>query len=176
MPPDLAPLDLSGEIAAHRTAVSAFAGLLQSPGAAERNPEVSGWSVAEHADHIAKSTASIARLSRGLVAGKVGDDDLQPDDKRLTRFLSGRGFPRGGQSPDYIAADEGVSAEAARRALEDAHAALEALGLQAEAMTASERRFQHPFFGPLKAVEWVRFCGVHAEHHLAIAREIAEAG
>ena len=176
MPPALAPLDLSDEIAAHRVAIAAFTDLLARPDAAARKPDVSGWSIAEHADHIAKSTASIARLSRGLVAGKIGDEALQPDDNRLTRFLSGRSMPRGGTSPANITAEEGVTAEAASWALAAAHEALEALSVQAEAITAADRRFQHPFFGPLKAAEWVRFCGVHAEHHLGIAREIAEAG
>ena len=171
--PELAPLNLSDEIAAHRAAVAAFSDILNAPAAADRKVDVSGWSIAEHADHIAKSTASIARLSRGLVVGKIGDDALEPDDKRLTRFLSGRSMPRGGTAPANITAEEGVSAEAAGQALAEAHEALEALALQAEAVTASERRFQHPFFGPLKAAEWVRFCGVHAEHHLGIAREIA---
>jgi hypothetical protein len=173
MSPELAPLNLADEIAAHRAAVDAFADLLDDPAAAERKPEVSGWSIAEHADHVAKSTASIARLSRGLVVGKIGDAALEPDDERLTRFLSGRGMPRGGRAPENITAEEGVSAEAAGEALAEAHAALERLGLQAEAVTVAERRFQHPFFGPLKAAEWVRFCGVHAEHHLQIAREVA---
>ena len=176
MPPALARVDLSDEVAAHQAAVDAFTDLLARPDAAERKPDVSGWSIAEHADHVAKSTASIARLSRGLVAGKIGDEALQPDDKRLTRFLSGRSIPRGRTAPANITAEEGVSADAASRALADAHEALEALSAQAEALTAAERRFQHPFFGPLKAAEWVRFCGVHAEHHLGIAREIASAG
>lgn len=105
----------------------------------------------------------------------MGDAGLAPDDKRLTRFLSGRSIPRGRTAPSNITAEDGISAQAASQALEEAHAALEALGLQAESVTASEHRFQHPFFGPLKAVEWIRFCGVHAEHHLGIAREIAEA-
>ena len=59
--------------------------------------------------------------------------------------------------------------------LRGAREGVAALRARASELSAAAGWIPHQGLGPLNATHWLRFARLHAEHHLAIAAEVADA-
>lgn len=142
----------------------------RGPAALSRGvPAVSGWSVAQHLDHVTK-------VARWFLKGASSDwhaPEGTPPINPAGRFVLLTGWiPRGrGRSPEPV---KGLDADAAT--LRDQLAVCRELvgklrsgpGLRPGGPLA----MRHPLFGGLTAAQGVRFAAVHTRHHLKIVRDI----
>lgn len=132
-----------------------------------KSATVSGWSLAEHLDHIMKVCASVLRVVSS------------PDAKALPRgitlpgrivLLLGR-IPRGrAQAPAHV-----VGMPASSRELREAAAQLEkTLDALGAAPSADCRTpvVLHPLFAGLNRPQAMRLVAVHTAHHLRIIDDI----
>ena len=140
----------------------------------EIKPDISGWSIGFHLYHLAKAHGAIPGLIERLQTGRIGEEGLEGQSDMLE--LIHRGIvPRGRQAPemarppadlthDLLITDFGRMSRATRR--------IEPLLDDLESITYS---FPHLYYGPLNALEWLRFMHIHTAHHIGIIEEI-EAG
>lgn len=129
-------------------------------------PQISGWSVAEHVDHLVKVSSA--------VVGRVREENAPPEPRGISfigRVILACGWiPRGvGKSPARVhgARATPVELEASLQKLEKSVAAV--------APSMIDRRtpiVPHPRFGGLTPAQALRFAVVHNEHHLKIVEEI----
>lgn len=127
---------------------------------------ISGWSPAEHLDHLIKVASA--------VVGRIRDADAAPGKRGISfagRIILATGWiPRGkGRSPERMRGTRATPAaiEAALVELE------ESLGRVDAAMVASRRpTVPHPRFGGLTPSQGLRFVVIHNAHHLKIVDEI----
>jgi len=146
---------------------------LARPGrAARREPAISGWSVAEHLEHLLLAAemilAGLDRLDRGAPPAELGGGP-----RLLGRVVLFTGWiPRGrGTAPPRTVPGTVAVADLAPR-----YAGLRAgfgrLTARLAALERSRHTIRHPYFGPFRAVHWLEFCVIHNRHHLRIAAEI----
>jgi hypothetical protein len=135
-------------------------------------PAVSGWSVGEHADHVAATTRTALVGIRRLLKGH--GDPAGSVNAFGRRVLRQRAIPRGrGQAPVAVRPADTTDVQAVGEAL--AAAADRVRRLDLERLVQVQGRLPHPYFGGLNAVEWLQFIDVHTRHHLAIARDVLAA-
>ena len=128
--------------------------------------KISGWSPAEHLDHLIKVASAVVHRARDTSAAA---------EKRSISFigriiLATGWIPRGkGRSPERMRGARATAAE-----IEAAVAKLEeSLGRVDAAMMASEvPTIPHPRFGGLTPSQGLRFVIIHNIHHLKIVNEI----
>ena len=137
-----------------------------------REPSVSEWSVAQHADHVAK-------VARWFLKGAASDwraPEGTPGISLSGRFVLLTGWiPRGrGRAPEPV---RGVEADAATLVSELAvcRELIERVHAGAGLATGGPLALVHPLFGGLTAEQGVRFAAVHTRHHLKIVRDIESA-
>ncbi len=129
-----------------------------------REPDVSGWSVHEHVEHVAVANNYFLTFLHRLSKGE-GSPEGRP--RFLGRILLWTGFiPRGkGEAPDFVVP---TGRGNVRALLERARDRFAALGPQ----TKGGNRLPHPFIGAVTARQWARFAEVHTRHHLKIINDI----
>lgn len=150
-----------------RTQIERMRALVRSPKLAKRNERVSGWSPAEHLDHMAKVSLWALR--------SMAKPAKQPAPKgislagRLVLFLGW--LPRGiGKAPAGVTGQPASVAEI-EAALTNLESTLDALPL--DALRASrEAVVPHPRFGALTPPQALRLVVVHTNHHLRIIDDI----
>ena len=137
-------------------------------------PEVSGWSPAEHLHHALLVNTAIFERMRQWLAGDLEGQDGSPNVAgRLVLWL-GR-LPRGrGRSPDAFQPEGASDPEMLAAAVRQSTEAMDAVIPDLDALRQCTGGLPHPALGVLTAPQWLRFARIHAEHHLAIVRDIDE--
>lgn len=139
-------------------------------------PAVSGWSVGQHVEHLARSNGGVLRQLETLLAdpGKAAPLAGGPSFVGRVVLLVGR-IPRGrGDSPASVR-PQGVARDEVERVLAQARERVARLAGRAAEIDRLPARFPHPIFGPLTAPQWMRFLDVHNRHHLRIVDDVERA-
>lgn len=135
--------------------------------------EISGWSPAQHLSHLTLSNRLIFRNLERLAGG--GHPALSEGGPNLAGRLVlrlGR-FPRGrARAPKFALPPEDLARADLEGALAHNRAAFDRLAPLLPNLPHLPGRTPHPRFGPLSAVEWLRFTRIHSLHHFAIIHEI----
>ncbi len=171
--------DVVAEIAAFAQAADLTVQLLDTDPArlARRVPSVSGWSPLEHAAHLTlanelvlKNLASLAKGSGMLV--QKGATQVP----EALAVLEAGALPRGARAPRMVVPPADVDLPTTREWAADFVRQLAAFRAGFDPAAApADLRIPHQILGALDLCEWARFGGVHARHHLAIAREVLAA-
>ncbi|HEX8170294.1 MAG TPA: DinB family protein [Thermoanaerobaculia bacterium] len=147
-----------------RITLDAMRAAANADGLQRSRSEVSGWTPAQHLDHLTQVTAS---MLRAIAAAKRQPSRIS----LLGRVILLAGYiPRGkGQAP--------ASLHGRTIAREELLAGIDAVerqlaALDRKALTSGEAVVPHPRFGGLTALQALRFAVVHTEHHLKIIRDI----
>ncbi|MFK7843949.1 MAG: DinB family protein [Rhodothermales bacterium] len=140
----------------------------------EIKPAVSGWSIGYHLHHLAKAHGSIPKLIERLQSGALGDESLAPIPEGIQLIRDGI-IPRGRQAPEKVVPPAELTHEVLVRDFGRMENAAQRIEPLLDELHAIPRRFPHFRFGPLTALEWLRFMQNHHRHHLGIIKEI-EAG
>lgn len=132
-------------------------------------PEISGWSVGEHLDHLGKVGGGILHLLAKDKPVEFRGVSL------LGRVVLGAGWiPRGkAKAPEKMQGVAGTKEE-----IDSLLGRGEELLRQLAENPPRERRLplvKHPYFGGLNAPQAARFVAVHNHHHLKIIRAVAAA-
>jgi hypothetical protein len=145
--------------------------LAAAPSLQDRAERVSGWSAAEHLVHLALASRGIFGYVREL-AGGAGEPSGGPSVAGWIVLLSGW-IPRGrGQAPAGVEPPPGLAEGGVLAEIERASEALAALVPLHPSIAAARGRRTHAVLGRLSAGEWLRYAGIHARHHLAIAGDV----
>lgn len=134
-------------------------------------PDISGWSIGEQLYHITLANASIPKLIERMKAGTLGNEEDQPQPERIALIEQGV-IPGGGQAPKRVVPPSDLSIDLLSRDYDRMRKATQRLAPLLDELHAIPRRFPHMFFGPLSAVEWVRFMEIHTRHHMRIIEKI----
>lgn len=165
--------DAAAEHAALQAGYDALRACLAHPGAATVHPDRSGWSAMQHVDHVARSNQGICAVIEAFLAHPDAPGDGGGPTAVGCRVLASGHIPRGrGRAPAASMPATAPSPEAVAAALADSRAALNALAPHLPRLAALPGRRPHPAFGPLNAVEWLRFAHIHTRHHLAIIDDL----
>jgi hypothetical protein len=141
-------------------------------------PEVSGWSPAQHLEHLAITGLQVLQaIDRLRSAEGSGDGATGRRGPNLSGWLvvtlghipRGRAWERPEWSP------ERGDPERARAGLETLAGRLAALEPELPALAAARGTVPHPLLGGFTAARWVRFLGIHQAHHLAIVDDVRRA-
>lgn len=138
-----------------------------------RDPNISGWSVGEHAGHLA-----IVCGRMGLAVEKNLTDPARASDEASADFLepilTTGDFPRGvAQAPPGTEA-VGRTREELQAVLDETDDRWRKLSVRADDVDSCPSRTRHHRFGFLTARQWLRLATVHNAHHLTIVNEIRE--
>lgn len=140
---------------------------------AKRVDSISKWSVGEHVEHLALAHSGVIARFEGLLADP-GPGSGSPSLIGHIALKVGR-FPRGrAKAPETTTPRSLDHAEIAQR-LTGMRDRLLRLEPDLSRVAASTSTFDHPVFGPLRAVQWLRFLEVHQNHHGRIIRDIERA-
>jgi hypothetical protein len=139
-----------------------------------RSPSISGWSAAEHLEHIAIGN----QLTFDSIVQLL--DDPQPAELTATtaqaeRFLREGVIVRGASKHPEFTSPRGVSLEKVRTDLDAQLLGYGELRWRSGDFAASNAVDPHDELGPLTAVQWLRFTEIHTAHHLQIAKEVVAA-
>ncbi|HUR83140.1 MAG TPA: DinB family protein [Thermoanaerobaculia bacterium] len=129
------------------------------------NEKISGWSSAEHLDHLLKVAKS--------VFDRLPSDEVLPRGISFTGrcVLACRWIPRGvGKTPERLAGKQCTLEELEAR-FGRVSTALEALDTAA-VDAARNPNVPHPRFGGLTPSQALRFVTIHNAHHLKIVGDI----
>jgi hypothetical protein len=142
---------------------------------AERDARVSGWSRAEHVEHVLAANEQIL----GRVLRLLGGESLEafehagPSAAGWIVLLSAR-IPRGrGSAPQSVWPTESPEPAALRRRLDAARALVSAARGAWERAPRHALRYRHLVFGDYDAAQWIRYARIHALHHARIGRLLA---
>lgn len=136
------------------------------------NPAVSAWSSAQQLYHILRANGMMFKGIQLICHGhRMAENDGEPTPAGY-RVLT-HGFVRGaGQAPDAVQPPDTVS----REVLDESMARSARKYAETEAFLGqipeATGRLPHHALGMLSALEWLRLARLHAEHHLAIIRDI----
>ena len=139
----------------------------------ERVPAVSGWSIAQHLEHLARANG---RTFKGLRL--LAERERPAESGRINlagvAVLYLRHFPRGrAQSPDFAVPPDALSRAELERSLARNRQTLAALAPVLSTLAAVDTRMRHPVLGMLTPPQWLRFVNVHAAHHLRIIHDLS---
>jgi hypothetical protein len=137
----------------------------------EIKPAISGWSIGFHLHHLAKAHGSIPKLIERLQSGALGDESLTPLPEGIQLIHDGI-IPRGRKSPERAAPPADLTFEVLVRDFNRMEKATQRVEPLLDELHSIPRRFPHLRFGPLTALEWLRFMQNHHRHHLGIIKEI----
>lgn len=139
-----------------------------------RNKAVSGWSPAEHLEHVGLANRSILGALKGFVGAPEPVQAAEMSEMAKGFFAAGM-IPRGvAKHPDFVA-PQGVALDYLRRELQSVLDDYKAIESEIVALAGSKATVSHPILGPLTAQQWLRFVEIHTRHHLDILRDIAGA-
>ncbi|HEX5818268.1 MAG TPA: DinB family protein [Gemmatimonadales bacterium] len=138
------------------------------PDAWTRAPAAGKWSPAQVAEHVARTMDQAILIIEGRVTSPSLPRLLRPLARRFVLrpvLRSGR-FIRGGKAPKaFVPSADGVPQAGVAAALERALVAYEEC--VARQRQAGHDEFEHPVFGRIPLVDYVRFNELHARHHEA---------
>ncbi|QDU67826.1 DinB family protein [Engelhardtia mirabilis] len=140
-------------------------------------PEVSGWSAGHHLFHITLANELALRNVRMLVDGgsKWIVHEGGPSLLGLLSVHHGV-IPRGvGQAPRAVTPPARPDPTVVRDTYHSNVAELERLTGDLDSIIAARGGIPHADLGVLSATRWLRFAGLHGQHHLRIMREVLEA-
>ncbi len=140
----------------------------------EIKPHVSGWSIGFHLYHLAKAHGGIPKLLERLQAGRLGEEGLKGRPEMLTMIHDGIVF-RGRKAPEIAQPPSDLSHDLLTRDFGRMSTASLRIKPLLNDLASITHSFPHLYYGPLNALEWLRFMAMHTRHHLGIMREI-EAG
>ena len=134
-------------------------------------PDISKWTVAQQVHHACLVMGFVGMGVRGLLRGR-GEEGPELAGPGRDILASGE-VPRGvATAPKNFVPDDHPEAAAVIKLLERAEKTWEKIRDRETDLTAVTLRLPHPILGPLSAAEWVRFAGVHTDHHMKIVAEI----
>ncbi|MCB9908255.1 MAG: DinB family protein [Planctomycetes bacterium] len=138
---------------------------------------VSGWSPAQHLYHVVLATdlglGNVLALVRGKGILIRESGAIHPETEAI---LCSDSIPRGAaQAPRMVQPNERVEREQVEIELTNVDRSLQELESLADSIATSPGWIKHQVLGPLNASHWMRFCSLHAQHHLAIIEEIESA-
>lgn len=142
-----------------------------------RADAVSAWAVDQHLYHVALSSDLALRNVRALVRGEGSRivHEGGPNELAL-RVLADGTYPRGrSEAPRMVRPPDEVVPEYLTMEMDQNRAMLAELASEVARVADAAGRIPHVYLGELDAGEWLRFARLHAEHHLAIARDIEAA-
>lgn len=131
------------------------------------SPAAGGWSPAHHLYHLALTNKSIFRLIPALLERRMGKEPEEINEERLRQLAEGF-FPRGGSSPATLVPPSDFTKEELESALNESLNAVDAVR---QRNFGPSNTFDHVYFGPLDAAQWLRFAQLHMEHHLKLIGE-----
>jgi len=138
--------------------------------ASSTRPEVSGWSVGEHLEHLLIVDRGVLAAIDRLLAGSLDSAGSISAKGRLVLKLGW--MKRGiGKAPASVR-PQSVDLQTLRDMLAESRRHLDTLGSQAETIASCRATAPHPIFGHLCPVQWLRFMDVHNRHHLRIVDDI----
>ena len=136
------------------------------------NAEVSAWSPAQQLFHILRANGMMFKGIQLICQGHRAthnDGELTPAGHRVLT----QGFIRGaGKAPEAVQPPETVSRETLTDSMARSHKKYTETEAFLGQIPAATGRLQHHALGMLSALEWLRLARLHAEHHLAIIRDI----
>ncbi len=135
-------------------------------------PEISGWSVKDHLEHLSYANETIVSW---IERAREGDPEL---DQGGRPSVAGRivllfgAFPRGrGKAPERTR-PKGTSAVELLSRFSGIRERVGALAGSLGQLQASNATRNHFAFGDLDAVQWIHFSVVHNHHHQKIIRDV----
>ncbi len=138
--------------------------------AAASRPNISGWGVGEHVEHLLIADRGTLEAIDRMLTGSL-DSGGSPTAAGRLILAVGR-IKRGiGKSPAPVR-PRGTDLATVRDMLTNIRSSLDALGNQTEAITACRATAPHPVFGHLRPAQWLRFIDFHHRHHLRIIDDI----
>jgi hypothetical protein len=139
-----------------------------------RAEEVSGWSVAEHLEHLTLVDRGILDRIDGLLAGSppspVGGINAAGRLVLLFGFI-----PRGRGRATTPLRPQGLAVDELRGRLGEIGERVRRLGPRLGELEHTPGRFRHLIFGGLTGAQWHRFLAIHHHHHLKIIRDVRSA-
>ncbi len=139
-----------------------------------RLENVSGWSPAQHVDHVVRALAlildSVDQLrdgtNRDIVLGGV------PNVAGFAVLTTGW-IPRGrGEAPAAVLPEPSPVRHQLREAVYEVVQRARRLAPHATGLRATVGTLPHPILGPMRATHWLRFADIHTRHHMAIVADI----
>ncbi len=171
--------DAIQDLALIRTSLITYRQLFENLGANLHKtvPIVSGWCIAQHMYHVVLATdlglANVLSLVRekGMLIKPEGQ--LTEYAKSiLTASQTKRGET---QAPRMVQPGNTVDPDLIRSEFRNLEKSLDALGDPPRPMDGCPGWIKHQVLDTLDASHWMRFCQLHANHHLAIMQDIAKA-
>ena len=127
------------------------------------------WDAAQHMHHLILVNASVTRLIPALAAGKFAEKSAAAKPELLEKLYAGY-FPSGGTAPTNVEPSVELDKDELLSAWREGFKKIEALeGQDLE----SDYRLEHQFYGPLTALEWLKFMGIHTRHHLNLIETLS---
>jgi hypothetical protein len=139
-----------------------------------RAEAVSGWSVAEHLEHLVRIDNGILDRIDRLAAGTAEPPSKPvPPLNLIGRLILLCGLiPRGrGKAPEAVR-PQGMEVAELRAGIAGLGERFHSLGPRLPELAALQGTFRHPYFGGLSPVQWLRFMDIHHHHHLKIVRDV----
>jgi hypothetical protein len=139
-----------------------------------RAPAVSGWSVAEHLEHmVLADRAALKGVHRIL---EDPQRPAAPDINLLGRVILGTGFmPRGRARTTGAFLPAAMPPATLCAAILELDRDLREMAPRLGELERSGGRSRHLFFGGLGGRQWLRFLAVHQHHHLKIVNDVRRA-
>lgn len=164
---------------------------------AVRAPSVSGWSVAEHLEHLLRADRWIVGWIESAVAEgasepgreRSGGDasesvGTKPEGVELGGKPSAAGYavlstgfiPRGRGRAPRLSRPSGLSTAEIRAGLREVLTRVDTLEPRLGEIDAVALTLPHPMLGRFTPARWLRFADIHHAHHAKIIRDILAAG
>ena len=134
--------------------------------------EISGWSIGQQLYHVTLANASIPRLIERLQKGTIGNTEDEPIPDKIAIILEGY-IPEGRKAPARVVPPTDLDLPLLTKDFSRMRKATQRLAPQLDALDQATHRFPHMFFGPMTAIEWVRFMHIHTKHHMRIVERLA---
>lgn len=149
--------------------------LTRDPASLERrDTAVSGWSVAQHAEHLLRSDEGVLSwIARTLEEESPAERDREPIALGV-RILEEGVIPRGRGPAPEATLPRGIAASALTSRLEATRGLAVELGERLDEIAAHRATLAHHVLGPFTPAEWLRFLHIHHDHHDAILRDILD--
>lgn len=137
----------------------------------EVKSDVSGWSIAYHLHHMAKAHGPLPSLIERMQSGRLGEEGLEQHPESLAIIHHGE-IPKGWKSPEITTPPDDLSHALVLKDFRRMATATQRLEEKLDELEQIPRLFPHFYFGPLNALEWLRFMRLHTLHHLGIIKRI----
>jgi hypothetical protein len=148
-------------------------------------PSISGWSVANHLEHLLHADRWIVGWIESAVDGEASEsggetpEGADPGGKpsALGYVVLSTGFiPRGrGRAPER-SCPRGLSVPEIQAGFHEIQAQVKALEPRLGEVDTVPLTLQHPVLGRFTPARWLRFADIHHAHHDKIIRDILAAG